>query len=504
MKLFLLGHDYKYAVEQMLLALFPDERPEYTDSPCADGESSALVSLETDTESARAFCRIRRGGKSGEGAYSAPLSGCEDTLSKERACQKAVRFAFFNAAEQILGSVPPWGALTGIRPARMASKRLARGMSEDEVMRVLTDEYLVSENRAQLCMDAAKASLRASALISPRDISLYVGIPFCPTRCAYCSFVSSSVEKSFSLVEPYLGALFSEIRSGGEMVGRLGLRISSVYIGGGTPTTLTAGQLDALLSALGSSFDLSRVLEYTVEAGRPDTVDAEKLSVLASHGVTRISVNPQTMDDAVLAAIGRRHTADDVLRAMERVRASGIAHINMDVIAGLPTDAPAGFRRTMDSVVSLGADNITVHTLSLKKGSRIMLDALPIPSPQDVSDMLAYASEALTENGFHPYYLYRQKYMSGSFENTGWCKKDCECLYNIYIMEELQSILSLGAGGSTKMVNAESGFISRAFNLKYPAEYIARPEKIAANQRAFADFYESGNVRREGDINSQP
>ncbi|MEA4814770.1 MAG: coproporphyrinogen dehydrogenase HemZ [Oscillospiraceae bacterium] len=489
MKLLFLGHDYKYAVEQMLLALFPDERPEYVTASGEASDDFALVSFQPGENAARAFCRMTFDGKSAEGEYSVPSGGYSDALSKERAYQKAVRFAFFNAAEKITGSIPPWGALTGIRPARIASRRLGSGMSEGDTFRALTDEYFVSKDRAELCMDAAKASMRAMSLISPRDISLYVGIPFCPTRCAYCSFVSSSVEKSFSLIEPYLGALFAEIRSGAELVRSLGLNISTVYIGGGTPTTLTAKQLDALLFELENNFDLSHLLEYTVEAGRPDTVDDEKIAVLKTHGVTRVSVNPQTMDDAVLEAIGRRHTSGDVLRAMDIVRRGGMEHINMDVIAGLPTDSVSGFRKTMERVVSMGADNITVHTLSLKKGSRILLDGFAIPSAGDVTQMLSCAAELLPENGFSPYYIYRQKYMSGSFENVGWCRENCECLYNIYIMEELQSILSLGAGGSTKMVDVKSGYIERAFNLKYPAEYIARPEKIAANQKAFADFY---------------
>ena len=321
-------------------------------------------------------------------------------------------------------------------------------------------------------------------------MSIYVGIPFCPTRCAYCSFVSNSVEKSFHLVEPYLEALFKEIDSAAEMVEDLGLNVKSFYMGGGTPTTLTAEQMDRLLTHLNRKFDMSRTVEYTVEAGRPDTITEEKLAVLRKHGVTRVSINPQTMSDKVLQTIGRRHSADDIRKAMDMVKKFDFPHVNMDLIAGLPEDTPETFRQTLDEVIAFGADNITIHTLSLKKGSRITLEGTRIPTVDEVATMLDYANPTLREAGFDPYYLYRQKYMSGSFENVGWSKPGGTGWYNIYIMEELHTILSLGAGGSTKMVDLEKEHIERVFNLKYPLEYIQRPEKIAENQKAFRKFYE--------------
>jgi len=260
-------------------------------------------------------------------------------------------------------------------------------------------------------------------------------------------------------------------------------------MGGGTPTTLKAEQMDRLLTAFENAFDLSDCSELTIEAGRPDTIDPEKLAVLKRHGTTRVSINPQTMEDSVLRAIGRRHTSDDIRRAMEQVRAAGFHSVNMDLIAGLPEDTPAGFRRSLDECLTMGADNITVHTLSLKKGSRITLEGTRLPGSEEVGEMLDYADPTLRSAGFAPYYLYRQKYMSGSFENTGWCMPGQENLYNIYIMEELCSILSLGAGGSTKMVEPVHNRIERVFNLKFPLEYTQRPEKIEANQKAFAEFY---------------
>ena len=262
-------------------------------------------------------------------------------------------------------------------------------------------------------------------------------------------------------------------------------------MGGGTPTTLSAQQMDRLLTHLNEQFDLSGCAEYCIEAGRPDTITREKLQVLLDHGADRISVNPQTLEDHVLRAIGRKHTARDIEDTMALALSMGFAHVNMDLIAGLPEDTPAGFRRTLDKCLTYGADNITVHTLSLKKGSRILLEGLTIPSAGEVAQMLDYANPTLRRAGFAPYYLYRQKYMSGSFENVGWCISGAEGLYNIYIMEELHSILSLGAGGSTKMVDPAAGRIERVFHAKFPNEYIQRPEKIAANLAAFRAFHEN-------------
>jgi oxygen-independent coproporphyrinogen-3 oxidase len=339
-------------------------------------------------------------------------------------------------------------------------------------------------------VEAAEAGAKAKAALQPEDISLYVGIPFCPTRCTYCSFVSQAVEKSFKLMEPYLEALMAEITAAGEMVKETGLNIRSFYMGGGTPTTLSAQQMDRLLTHLGKHFDLGNVVEYCIEAGRPDTIDREKLQVLLDHGVDRISVNPQSLSDEVLQAIGRRHSAADIEEAMALATSMGFPHVNMDLIAGLPADTPEGFRRTLDTCLAYGADNITVHTLSLKKGSSLTLKGGAIPPPEAVAEMLNYADPTLRSHGFAPYYLYRQKYMSGSFENVGWSIPGSEGLYNIYIMEEHHSILSLGAGGSTKMVDIRrDDRIERLFHPKFPTEYIQRTEKVAENLEKFAAFH---------------
>lgn len=488
MKLVLNGHDERYVVEQSLMALFPGELPVY-EPICPGDDDWAVVTLAEETGGCHITVELALGGKSASRTLTAPLSGTD--FEKEGQRRHAMARCFFLAARDVTGATPPWGMLTGVRPDKPVTWALAEGKSPEEARKMLEEEYFVTPERSALALETGETALRAIRRLSPRDIDIYVGIPFCPTRCVYCSFVSQSVEKSFALVPPYVEALAAELRAGGEMIRRAGLRVRSFYMGGGTPTTLTAEQMDTVLTAFESSFDLTDCTERTVEAGRPDTITPEKLAVLRSHGVDRVSVNPQTLEDRVLAAIGRRHTAEDIRRAMDLVGRYGFAHVNMDLIAGLPEDTAEGFRRSLDGCLTMGADNITVHTLALKKGSRILTEGLRVPGPETVTEMLDYAAPVLRGAGYHPYYLYRQKYMSGSFENTGWCRPGAECWYNVDIMSELCSILSFGAGGSTKMVEFGTNHIQRVFNVKYPKEYIERPEKCLANQAAFAAFYET-------------
>ena len=498
MKLEFLGHDERYIVEQSLMTLFPLEKPTYDAVQPEDEAWCRLAAAETAAE-CRVTAELRYRGHAAAGTFASPLTGTD--FEKEGQRRHAVAACFYlafldlypklpealRAAEKL--TLPPWGMLTGVRPDKPITRALMEGKTPEEAKRELKARYFVPEERAALALETGAVGYQARKRLEKRDIDLYVGIPFCPTRCAYCSFVSQSVERSFSLVEPYVKALIAEIRAGGEMVRKNHLRPRTFYMGGGTPTTLTAAQMDAVLTALEESFDLSACPEITVEAGRPDTITAEKLAVLKSHGVKRVSVNPQTMEDKVLSAIGRRHTAAETEQAMELVRAYHFQYVNMELFAGLPEDTTDGFRRSLDKCLEMGASNITVHTLALKKGSRILLEGQKIPTAEEVGQMLDYSIAALRGANFHPYYLYRQKYMSGSFENIGWCISGAEGLYNIYIMEELHSILSLGAGGSTKMVDPAAGRIERVFHAKYPNEYITRPEKIQKNLEGFAAFY---------------
>lgn len=487
MKLYLIGHDYRYAVEQMLLTLFPEERPEYPDGK-PEGERIE-VRLSRGACYTTAACALHRAGAVWHGRAALRNDRVGSGLAEDSACQRLIKNAMYKAALSSGKEPMPWGALTGVRPGKLMRPLLEASPDESRAVRRFEKEYGVSPARAALCLDATRETIRTEAELEERDICLYVGIPFCPTRCSYCSFVSQSVEKSMKLIEPFLQALLDEIRATAAQVRALGLRVISLYMGGGTPTTLSAAQLDRLCSLLEQEFDLSSLREYTVEAGRPDTITEEKLAVLKAHGVDRVSVNPQTMSDRVLEAIGRRHSAADVTVALEKVRQAGAFAVNMDLIAGLPADTEQGFKDTVDKVLSLSPENITVHTLSLKKGSRITLEGAELPTAETVGAMLDHAGSRLRAAGYEPYYLYRQKFMSGGYENVGWTKKGYKNIYNICIMEELCSIIAMGGGGSTKLVRHDGGRNIRLMAPKYPLEYINQIEKTCADKEKINEFY---------------
>ncbi len=484
MRLYLIGHDYKYAAEQILLTLFPAERPEYPEG-APEGERMEIA-LEKG-ETLRARCKLVLDGKSFCGEDEAPALR-PGSLEEDSRCQRLIKNAVYRAALAAGRPRPPWGALTGVRPGKLMTPLLLSGLSGVEAARRFSEEYDVSPERARLCLDTGRETLKAMDSLEKQDVCLYVGIPFCPTRCAYCSFVSQSVEKSMALIPPFLEALEKELRAVAEQVRRQGLRIVALYMGGGTPTTLSAEQLDRLCGLLEDQFDLSALREYTVEAGRPDTITEAKLAALRRHGVDRISVNPQTMSDAVLEAIGRRHTAADILTALEKVRACGGFAVNMDLIAGLPEDSPEGFADTLKQVLALAPENITVHTLSVKRGSRIALEGSRLPSGEEVARMLSLAEERLRAAGYGPYYLYRQKFMSGGFENVGWTRPGSSNLYNICMMEELCSILAMGAGGSTKLIGPAGGRNIRLTAPKYPLEYIQNIDRVCAGKEEISRF----------------
>ncbi len=477
MKLLLRGHDDRYAVEQLQLALFPDEPMEPVDAPFSgDGAVSALhvgktwltatAELTLHGKTVRAVRRLR--------------ADRADVPSRRRLLQNA----YYDAAVQ-LRDPPEWGSLSGVRPTKLTTRCLLSGGTAADADRLLRERYRVSPARRRLCVEASLATAEAVRRLEPNDVSVYIGIPFCPSRCVYCSFVSASTEKTAALLPQYLDALLRETEQVGRLLAASGRRVRTLYIGGGTPTTLSAQQLRRLTDAIRTHFDLSGLIEYTVEGGRPDTLDDEKLRVLREGGCDRVSINPQTMNDAVLRAVGRRHTAAQTVAAYEAARRAGFDGINMDLIAGLPEDTPASFAASLDAVLALEPSNITVHTLALKRGAELAMRQLALPSAEEVGQMLQYAERALRGHGYAPYYLYRQKYMSGSFENVGWCKPGYAGLYNIYMMEELHSILSLGGGAMTK-INRPDGTLERFHNPKFPQQYLARLDDVLAQKaRAF-------------------
>ncbi|MFV0412524.1 MAG: coproporphyrinogen dehydrogenase HemZ [Oscillospiraceae bacterium] len=397
----------------------------------------------------------------------------------------------YRLLKQATGQHPPWGMLTGVRPVRLL-RREAEAAGEMAAHKKLVQGYDVSEEKYSLAHTIAGLQQPFVAGAKAGHYSLYVSIPFCPSRCAYCSFVSRSIERDAALVEAYLERLSQELAATARLAAACGLALQTIYIGGGTPTSLSTAQLARLLEAVRQNFDTAAVAEYTVEAGRADCTPYEKLALLKEYGVGRISINPQTMSNEVLAAIGRRHTAQQVEECFANARRAGHTCINMDIIAGLPKDTLPGFVDTLRQVQALKPENITLHTLTLKRASNLVIDHAP-EAATSPSAMVAAAYPLLREKGYAPYYLYRQKSTVENLENTGWALPGQEGMYNIAIMEEIHTILAVGAGGSTKLVNNQLGKIERIFNHKYPADYLANFETVIAKKQGVIDFY-AGNM----------
>lgn len=388
------------------------------------------------------------------------------------------------------GLTQPWGILTGVRPVKLL-RRLAEESSEEQAVKKFEKDFFVSNEKIALSRETEHNERKILKLSKPESFSLYVGIPFCPSRCSYCSFVMASIERAEKLIEPYTKLLCEEIKRTAEIANKLGLRLETVYFGGGTPTTLSAEQLDTVLRTVNNSFDMSTCREFTVEAGRPDTIDIAKLFALKENKVDRISINPQTVNDEVLKTIGRKHTAQQFFDAFELARKCGFDNINTDLIAGLPTDTPESFKNSLDSIVRLNAECITVHTLCMKRASRLTTEGvtLDLQQARDAREMLAYTQNILGQNEYIPYYMYRQSRMVGNLENVGWSKKGFESLYNVYVMDETHTILACGSGGVTKLKRNNPDYLERIFNFKYPYEYIDRFDELIQRKSGIMQFY---------------
>ena len=476
MKLYLSGHTDRYALEQLQLCLFPEEAMEFCEKPFrGDG---AVSRLSYGKKYLTATAKITRNGVTTRAVQRLPLAK-ESYALRRRMLQRA----YYLAALPQLPTVPPWGALSGVRPTKLTTRHLLEGGTPESADRLLEQSFFVTPARRQLCVQSSLASVEAVKRLLPSDVSVYVGIPFCPTRCSYCSFVSQTEGSAGKLLTPYLEGLLREIETVGEGMRRAGLTLRTLYIGGGTPTTLSAAQMELLMQTIRRRFDMDRLIEYTVEAGRPDTIDPEKLAVIRDMGAKRVSINPQTMNDAVLRTVGRPHTAADVERAYAQAVAAGFASINMDLIAGLPGDDPESFAQSLDRVLALDPSNVTVHTLALKKGAELFSRREALPPQEAVETMVEHANAVLSGKGYAPYYLYRQKYMSGSLENVGWCRDGDLCLYNIYMMEELTDVLALGGGAVSKRLLPDHR-LERQCNPKYPKQYVERIEEVLAEKAA--------------------
>ena len=471
MEIKLIGHEYLYQVEQLQQALFG-----------VDAQGTAISEVRQESGMTYFLTTITVGNKATHGTRQLPAENTDI-----RAIYRCLRQSYFDAALPHLPEAPAWGALSGVRPTKISTKHLLEGGNQQSADALLETEYYVTPERRALAISCSQATVNAYKLTEKQDVSLYIGIPFCPTRCSYCSFVSRTVGKKTGLLDTYLEKLLQEVEATGKVLRESGKTVRSLYIGGGTPTTLSAKQLETLMTAVNTHIDLSRCLEYTVEGGRPDTLDLEKLAIIKKAGADRISINPQTMIDSVLAACGRPHTAQDVKTVYQQALDAGFSDINMDLIAGLPQDSYDGFCESLDTLIQMNPSNITVHTLALKKGADLFENRQKLPSRQEVARMLDYSRIQLQNAGYKPYYLYRQKYMSGNYENIGWSRDNRDCLYNIYMMEEVHPIISLGGGGMTK-VSLTDIKLERFHNPKFPEQYIQQFDKVLRQKEELCEL----------------
>lgn len=482
MTVYIDGHGFHYEMQALAMLFSCGRKVQLMQGgPQGLPEDALYTGLKDEEEAQLITVRAWLGGRYAERIGRLPKGSPAAEQRMGRLC--------YEALSELTGIKPAWGILTGVRPVKLVRAMLEGGADDNELRRYFCEECLVSEEKLRLCCETAAVQRPLLAGGGPRDISLYVSIPFCPSRCRYCSFVSHSIEQAGRLIGPYLQLLENELQELGEKVRRHRLRITAVYFGGGTPTTLSAGQLEALMAAIAGSFDLSAVSEYTVEAGRPDTITAEKLEAMRRWGVDRLSVNPQSLQDAVLERAGRRHTAGQAVESYQLARRFGFQTINMDLIAGLEGDSPSLFEDTLRQVIALRPENITVHTLSVKRAAGLHENPEAVLVRRGAGEMATLSRRLLKEAGYRPYYLYRQKNMLQGLENTGYSLPGHESAYNIRIMDESQTVLAAGAGGVTKLVG--DGKIVRIFNYKYPYEYISRFEQLRERRQGIDAFFEA-------------
>lgn len=391
--------------------------------------------------------------------------------------RNVIKREIYNKLSRLTGRKPEWGILTGIRPVKLYGEMAGTIGTEQAVSKLKTD-YYISDAKLDLVCDIYDRQIKFCGKAPEKTACVYIGIPFCPTRCVYCSFASNQVEDDE--IEKYFQALLLEVAYVGKRMKETGITAESIYIGGGTPTTLSEQQLDILIKTVFESFDTEKLLEFTVEAGRPDTITPEKLRVLKKNGVHRISINPQSMKEETLSLIGRKHTPDDIVDAFKMAKDAGIDSINADIIAGLPEESTEDFINTLKQVIAMEPSNITVHSLAVKRASRLK-DINPdfhYNQAELVAEMLEAGRRILDEAGYKPYYLYRQKHMAGAFENVGYSLPGKECIYNIRIMDEHQHNIAMGAGGITKVYFPRENRLERVPNVYNYEEYINRIDEM--------------------------
>ena len=479
--------EYMYELEKLTTAFYPEEHVDVlVDGRFKDGSEPPediltfghAVTVDAYLNSDYTVVRYL---ENGSAVYEESGEG-----SSELHCARLL----YRVLSKTTGIEPSWGILTGIRPSKLLI-HLMEERGREEGIEAFEKEYLVTSRKTGLALAVAEAEEKIIASSTPDAFSLYISVPFCPSRCSYCSFVSSAVntpaaQKEF---EPYFENLLEEISYTAQTAKECGIKMYSAYVGGGTPSTLSAEQTELLLKTVTDGFDMSSCREFTFEAGRPDTITEDKLKACLFGGVDRISINPQTMSDGVLSAVGRGHTAEDVIRVYDDARRLGFRNINMDLIAGLPTDTLEGFSESLDRLVELGPESITVHTLAYKRSSDLDYTDGLFSATRNVAAMVDYAGEKLSGSGYIPYYMYRQAKSVGNLENIGWCRPGFESAYNIFMMEECHTILACGAGAVTKLKEPCGTHIERIFNFKYPFEYNSSFAEQLKRKEAVKQFY---------------
>lgn len=463
------GHELAHDVQTIVQVFYPNLHYYQIDMPSED-----TLTVESRLEDGKAVALLYDKGILIQ-SYTFP---CDKGMLSRKEKKRAIKASIYGLLKEQTGIRPMWGFITGVRPAKTVNELFDVGYTEKECFSYLTERYDVMPEKAILAIDVAKAEREILSNNTSKDISIYAGIPFCPTRCLYCSFTSYSLEQYKHKVDAYLDAMMKEL----EFLTRYAKEytIKNVYIGGGTPTSLTEPQLERLLQMMQASFCSDDTVEFTVEAGRPDTITKEKLRLMKEYGVNRISINPQTMNEKTLQAIGRKHSTEDIKRVFWEARELGHENINMDLILGLPGEGAKEVEQTMQEIQKLNPDNLTVHTLAVKRASRLKenFDQYTLTETNEMEKMLSVSAQYAREMGMHPYYMYRQKNMVGNFENVGYCKPEKEGVYNVQIMEEKQTILAAGAGASTKIVDLSDNQIERIFNVKSVEEYIGRIDEM--------------------------
>jgi len=480
MKLFLINHSCKYECEKICRIFFPAECFEFIpEKEEKTDEDYVYTEITENGDSLTFYAEVLINGKRADFSETVSSDAATDDSTKEKYLARSM----VRALAAVTGFVPPWGILTGVRPSKLMQKHIGE-KGEEKADTIFNGFLMVSPEKTRLAHSVATAEQKCIGLSERSSYSVYVSIPFCPTRCSYCSFVSHSIAQAKKLIPDYVRLLCEEIEYSAQLAAEAGLKVDTVYIGGGTPTSLEAADLEKICDALNAHFGARLCREFTVEAGRPDTITKEKLEVLKKAGVTRISINPQTFSDEVLHNIGRKHSAQDTIDKFNLARSLGFDNINMDFIAGLPGDSVENFRASIEKAIALGAENITVHTLALKKSASLVTEDETGTVCDETPGMLGIASQLLYGAGYIPYYMYRQSKSVGNLENVGWCRQGRECLYNIYMMEEIHSIMAMGGGAVTKLVDPDTKQIERVYNFKYPYEYISRFAELLERKRS--------------------